>query len=136
MQQASAEKQVIGTCKISSSANSSQSVCSTLDEGQQQMFALRTYKYVFVLAQLIMGVGGAPLYTLGVTFIDDNVSRKMQPVYSGSFFSIYLPLLHSNQIKFCCFFIRKIKGYSTVGQCWALHSDIWLIQLQLQFELM
>ena len=92
IRQASAEQQIIGTCSLStnstSSSSSSSQVCPISDSsGQQQVFALRTYKYVFVLAQLIMGVGGAPLYTLGVTFIDDNVSRKMQPVYSGIFYS-------------------------------------------------
>ncbi len=32
-----------------------------------------------------MGIGGAPLYTLGPTYIDDNVSNKMQPIYTGLF---------------------------------------------------
>lgn len=46
--------------------------------------ALQSFKYVFLLAQLIMGAGGAPLYTLGTAFIDENVSHKMQPIYSGN----------------------------------------------------
>jgi hypothetical protein len=35
---------------------------------------LQKFKYVFLVAQLIMGAGGAPLYTLGTAFIDENVS--------------------------------------------------------------
>ncbi|GBP12347.1 Solute carrier organic anion transporter family member 4A1 [Eumeta japonica] len=36
---------------------------------------------VFVVAQLLHGAGAAPLFTLGVTYIDENVSKKMSSVY-------------------------------------------------------
>lgn len=41
--------------------------------------------YLFILAQLLHGVGAAPLFTLGVTYIDENVSKKMSSIYLGEF---------------------------------------------------
>lgn len=38
---------------------------------------------VFVCAQLLHGAGASPLFTLGVTYIDENVSKKMSSVYLG-----------------------------------------------------
>lgn len=36
--------------------------------------------------QLFFSAGASPLYTLGVTYIDDNVSKKMSSVYLGEIF--------------------------------------------------
>lgn len=49
-----------------------------------------------------MGVGGAPLYTLGMAFIDENVSHKMQPVYSGKLYSKRVFLSHFCNSVFDC----------------------------------
>lgn len=40
--------------------------------------------WLFFVAQLLHGAGAAPLFTLGVTFIDENVSKKMSSVYLGT----------------------------------------------------
>lgn len=34
----------------------------------------------------LVASGASPLYTLGVTYIDDNVSKKMSSVYLGESF--------------------------------------------------
>lgn len=39
--------------------------------------------WFFFVAQLLHGAGASPLYTLGVTYIDENVSKKMSSVYLG-----------------------------------------------------
>jgi hypothetical protein len=43
--------------------------------------------------------GASPLYTLGVTYIDENVSKKMSSVYLGECFSTphYAPFLSSEE---------------------------------------
>lgn len=41
--------------------------------------------WLFFAAQLMHGAGAAPLFTLGVTYIDENVSKKMSSVYLGKF---------------------------------------------------
>jgi hypothetical protein len=39
--------------------------------------------WLFFIGQLLHGAGASPLYTLGVTYIDENVSKKMSSVYLG-----------------------------------------------------
>ncbi|NWI99377.1 SO4C1 protein, partial [Crypturellus undulatus] len=45
--------------------------------------SLSNYLYVFILAQLLLGVGGTPLYTLGTAFIDDSVPKHKSSLYIG-----------------------------------------------------
>lgn len=40
--------------------------------------------WLFFLGQLLHGAGATPLFTLGVTYIDENVSKKMSSVYIGN----------------------------------------------------
>ncbi|KAK7884707.1 hypothetical protein WMY93_027830 [Mugilogobius chulae] len=44
---------------------------------------LSNYYYVFVLGQLLHGLGAAPLLTLGFTFLDENVKETNAPVFMG-----------------------------------------------------
>ena len=46
------------------------------------------YIFIFFLAQLLMGAGTTPLYTLGPTYIDENVHPKSSPVYLAVFFAM------------------------------------------------
>ncbi|NXF90274.1 SO4C1 protein, partial [Eubucco bourcierii] len=45
--------------------------------------SLSNYMYVFILGQLLLGVGGTPLYTLGTAFIDDSVPKHKSSLYIG-----------------------------------------------------
>ncbi|CAH2049868.1 unnamed protein product, partial [Iphiclides podalirius] len=45
---------------------------------------------VFLAAQLLHGAGATPLFTLGVTYIDENVSKKMSSVYLGELIHVLL----------------------------------------------
>ncbi|XP_016160591.1 PREDICTED: solute carrier organic anion transporter family member 4C1 isoform X3 [Ficedula albicollis] len=45
--------------------------------------SLHKYLYVFILGQLLLGVGGTPLYTLGTAFIDDSVPKHKASLYIG-----------------------------------------------------
>ncbi|XP_054254000.1 solute carrier organic anion transporter family member 4C1 [Indicator indicator] len=45
--------------------------------------SLSNYLYVFILGQLLLGVGGTPLYTLGTAFIDDSVPKHKSSLYIG-----------------------------------------------------
>lgn len=44
---------------------------------------LSSYRFVFMLGQFLHGVGATPLYTLGVTYLDENVKTNYAPVYIG-----------------------------------------------------
>lgn len=39
----------------------------------------------FMVAQLLLGAGGSPLFTLGTTYIDDHVKRESSSMYIGEF---------------------------------------------------
>lgn len=41
------------------------------------------YTFIFVLAQTLIGVGSAPILTLGLSYIDSHVSKKASPQYLG-----------------------------------------------------
>ncbi|KAM4808250.1 solute carrier organic anion transporter family member 4C1 [Rhinophrynus dorsalis] len=45
--------------------------------------SLSNYLYVFVLGQLLMGVGGTPLYTLGTAFFDDSLPTHKSSLFIG-----------------------------------------------------
>lgn len=40
---------------------------------------------LFVLAQLLLGCGGSPLFTLGTTYIDDHVKSDSSSIYIGKY---------------------------------------------------
>ncbi|XP_043288707.1 solute carrier organic anion transporter family member 4A1 isoform X2 [Venturia canescens] len=46
------------------------------------------YLAIFLVAQLLQGAGAAPFFTLGVTYIDENVSKKMSSVYLGIYYTM------------------------------------------------
>lgn len=45
--------------------------------------SLSGYRLVFMLGQFLHGAGATPLYTLGVTYLDENVKSSYSPVYIG-----------------------------------------------------
>ncbi|NXL86627.1 SO4C1 protein, partial [Alectura lathami] len=65
------------TCQISG-ASSANFTCSANTKS-----SLSSYLYVFILGQLLLGVGGTPLYTLGTAFIDDSVPKHKSSLYIG-----------------------------------------------------
>ncbi|XP_025720839.1 solute carrier organic anion transporter family member 4A1 isoform X2 [Callorhinus ursinus] len=48
---------------------------------------LASYRLVFMLGQFLHGVGATPLYTLGVTYLDENVKSSYSPVYIATFYT-------------------------------------------------
>lgn len=52
---------------------------------------LSSYRFVFMLGQFLHGVGATPLYTLGVTYLDENVKSNYAPVYIGESCVLILP---------------------------------------------
>lgn len=45
---------------------------------------------LFVLAQLLLGCGGSPLFTLGTTYIDDHVRPESASLYIGTSLYIFI----------------------------------------------
>ncbi|NWX95032.1 SO4A1 protein, partial [Nothoprocta ornata] len=53
----------------------------------QAASGLAGYRFVFMLGQFLHGVGATPLYTLGVTYLDENVKTNYSPVYIAVFYT-------------------------------------------------
>ncbi|XP_048097714.1 solute carrier organic anion transporter family member 4A1 isoform X2 [Alosa alosa] len=60
---------------------------------------LSAYRYVFMLGQFLHGVGATPLYTLGVTYLDENVKSSYAPVYIGSQRYVAMRVSEAHQLK-------------------------------------
>ncbi|XP_067214968.1 solute carrier organic anion transporter family member 4A1 isoform X2 [Linepithema humile] len=67
------------------------------------------YLTIFLVAQLLHGAGAAPFYTLGVTYLDENVSKKMSSVYLGIYYTMAI--------------IGPALGYVVGGELLKIYTD-------------
>ncbi|XP_043946340.1 solute carrier organic anion transporter family member 4A1 isoform X2 [Protopterus annectens] len=56
--------------------------------GNERISSLSHYRFIFMLGQFLHGVGATPLYTLGVTFLDESVKSNYSPVYIATFYTM------------------------------------------------
>lgn len=78
------------TCDASSNDTS---VCN----GNNLPVSLSNYKFVFFLGQLLHGAGAAPLYTLGVTYLDENLPLRSSSLYIGKI-TLVRPLIANSSV--------------------------------------
>lgn len=71
------------------------------------------YLIIFLVAQLLHGAGAAPFYTLGVTYLDENVSKKMSSVYLGIYYTMAV--------------IGPAMGYVVGGELLKLYTDFIIV---------
>ena len=43
------------------------------------------YPAIFCFGMFLIGIAGAPLYVLGVAYLDESVKKKVAPIYIGFF---------------------------------------------------
>ena len=87
------EFEYLNTCRNISStspySSSQHSECPSIENvdisSSQQHSSLENFKFVFILGQLLFGIGGSALITLGTTLLDESVAQKVAPVYIGIF---------------------------------------------------
>ncbi|NXK00478.1 SO4C1 protein, partial [Corythaixoides concolor] len=97
------------TCQIP--GTSSNFTCSASTKS-----SLTNYLYVFILGQLLLGVGGTPLYTLGTAFIDDSVPKHKSSLYIGIGYAMSL--------------LGPAIGYVLGGQLLNIYIDIQIPERQ------
>ncbi|NXK46197.1 SO4C1 protein, partial [Chauna torquata] len=98
------------TCQISGTS-STNFTCSASTKS-----SLSNYLYVFILGQLLLGVGGTPLYTLGTAFIDDSVPKHKSSLYIGIGYAMSL--------------LGPAIGYVLGGQLLNVYIDIQIPERQ------
>lgn len=49
---------------------------------------LSYYVYAFIMAQILHGIGVMPLYTIGLTFLDESITDHQSGLYLGKFASL------------------------------------------------
>ncbi|XP_055508066.1 solute carrier organic anion transporter family member 4A1 [Leucoraja erinacea] len=64
-------------------------LCNTTKSTQCQegSSSSSNYRFLFMLGQFLHGIGATPLYTLGVTYLDENVRSNHAPVYIAIFYT-------------------------------------------------
>ncbi|XP_033124920.1 solute carrier organic anion transporter family member 5A1-like isoform X2 [Anneissia japonica] len=68
------------------------------------------YLFFFVIAQLLLGMGAAPMFTLGVTYVDDNIGATESASYIG--------------IVYCVTAIGPALGFLLGGLCVSYYVDV------------
>jgi len=66
-------------------------------------------KNLFFLGQILHGIGSAPLWTVGVTYLDDNLPSSTSPLYVGIFYAFAV--------------IGPAIGFLGGGQLLEIHTD-------------
>ncbi|XP_021348125.1 solute carrier organic anion transporter family member 4A1-like [Mizuhopecten yessoensis] len=65
---------------IKESSEKSSNACQ---EGISDNFAYNGYYACFLIGQALLGIGAVPMYTIGLTYIDDNCKPKLTSFYLG-----------------------------------------------------
>lgn len=84
---------------------------------------------LFVIAQLLLGCGGSPLFTLGTTYVDDHVKTESSSMYIGCMYSMaafgpvvgfllgaYLLSFHMDSLSSSIISIGK-RRFELIGDC-------------------
>ncbi|VDO35279.1 unnamed protein product, partial [Haemonchus placei] len=72
-----------------------------------------TFRFVFLfcLAHFLHGIGATPLFTIGVSYIDENVGKALSSLFVGIFYSFAV--------------FGPAAGFLTAGTFLTYHTDFW-----------
>ena len=68
-----------------------ENICKIVDDKKEDINCLDknagnlTYVLILIIAQILIGTGGTPIFTLGTTYIDNHVPKDKSPVYLGTY---------------------------------------------------
>ncbi|XP_071564364.1 solute carrier organic anion transporter family member 4A1 isoform X2 [Temnothorax nylanderi] len=103
-------QQTENTCQSVSNISSHSISCTDQSTVQAELEPYSgVYLTIFLVAQLLHGAGAAPFYTLGVTYLDENVSKKMSSMYLGVYYTMAI--------------IGPALGYVVGGELLKIYTD-------------
>ncbi|KAK6059976.1 organic Anion Transporter Polypeptide family protein, partial [Cooperia oncophora] len=105
----------LGACSIKTMWNSTDVDTSALTAScaAQKQNQPGTFQYVFLfcLAHFLHGIGATPLFTIGVSYIDENVGKALSSLFVGIFYSFIV--------------FGPAAGFLTAGKFLTYHTDFW-----------
>lgn len=66
---------------FNTSSSSTEEICDIEEEKSGN----EIYTFIFMVSQALIGIGSTPILTLGLSYIDNHVSKKSSPQYLGKF---------------------------------------------------
>ncbi|XP_024944928.1 solute carrier organic anion transporter family member 4A1 isoform X2 [Cephus cinctus] len=100
-------------CKRMTNNTSNTEICDgSPDQVELEPYS-GVYLVIFLMAQLLHGAGAAPFFTLGVTYLDENVSKKMSSVYLGIYYTMAI--------------IGPALGYVVGGELLKFYTDFLVV---------
>ncbi|XP_032677729.1 solute carrier organic anion transporter family member 4A1 isoform X1 [Odontomachus brunneus] len=107
-------QQTENICQSAANTSSTRSVSCAGSSVQTELEPYSgVYLTIFLVAQLLHGAGAAPFYTLGVTYLDENVSKKMSSVYLGIYYTMAI--------------IGPALGYVVGGELLKIYTDFFTV---------
>ncbi|KHJ84899.1 hypothetical protein OESDEN_15381 [Oesophagostomum dentatum] len=112
---ANQDSKVFGTCSIKTPWNISDADAEALTasceaEKQNQPGTFR-FVFLFCMAHFLHGIGATPLFTIGVSYIDENVGKALSSLYVGIFYSFAV--------------FGPAAGFLSAGSFLTYHTDFW-----------
>nr|XP_039271213.1 solute carrier organic anion transporter family member 4A1-like [Styela clava] len=62
-------------------------LCENVTVSECSTTNMRDFRYIFLVAIAIVGIGSNPLYTYAVTFFDENVKKENSALYNGIYYA-------------------------------------------------
>lgn len=103
---------VTGEYDVGKDANLSLEACADVNDFSPDCSEKSSSVYfVFILANILVGIGAAPLFTVGTSYIDDIIHPKHAPIWLGIFYTLAV--------------VGPALGFGLGGAFLAVYVDPW-----------
>uniref|UniRef100_H2Y4N0 Solute carrier organic anion transporter family member n=1 Tax=Ciona savignyi TaxID=51511 RepID=H2Y4N0_CIOSA len=101
--------------------------CGASEIAECSVNSARSHRWFFYLAFIIAGFGGAPLYSLGITYMDENVGQRFSSWYIGKLQALAMTIFHAPQaVIFHSFLIKRLRLHISVEVAILDSNEAWV----------